>query len=248
MSFLRQYFVVAMALSRLRLGPLPLSSGDQRTLTCVLSGMTSPKPSGLGTPYSRTTTQMLDDLHDPDSVLAWEGFDTRYRPILAAFARRLGFVGEDAAELAQQTLAEFARAYAQGRYQRGRGRLSSWLIGIASNGGSGLRRRAARGPANTSDELLDDAWADQRRVQDAWDRERERAIVVEAMTILRDTSRVQAETLRAFEMFAIRGVPAEEVAAQCGISVDAVYVVKNRLAGRLREIVQELTLAYDENV
>ncbi|UYV12352.1 MAG: hypothetical protein NCW75_13755 [Phycisphaera sp.] len=166
---------------------------------------------------------------------------------MTAFAHRLGFAGDDAAEMAQQTLAEFARAYAQGRYQRGRGRLSSWLIGIASNVGSGLRRRAARGPANTGDELLDDAWADQRLLQDAWDRERERAIVIEAMSILRDTSRVQADTLRAFELFAIRGVPAEEVAAQCSISVDAVYVVKNRLTGRLREIVQELTVAYDEN-
>lgn len=195
---------------------------------------------------TRTTTQMLDDLHDKDNVVAWESFDARYRPILIAFAHRLGFAGEDAAELAQQTLAEFARAYAQGRYQRGRGRLSSWLVGIASNVGSGLQRRAARGPANTGDALLDAAWADERRLHDAWNRERERAIVIEALSILRDTSRVQANTMQAFELFAIRGVPAEEVADQCGISVDAVYVVKNRLTGRLREIVQQLTITYDE--
>ena len=195
---------------------------------------------------TRTTTQMLDDLHDKDNVVAWESFDARYRPILIAFAHRLGFAGDDAAELAQQTLAEFAQAYAQGRYQRGRGRLSSWLVGIASNVGSGLQRRAARGPANTGDALLDDAWADERRLHDAWNRERERAIVIEALSILRDTSRVQANTMKAFELFAIRGVPAEEVAVQCGISVDAVYVIKNRLTGRLREIVQQLTITYDE--
>jgi len=66
------------------------------------------------------------------------------------------------------------------------------------------------------------------------------------MATLRETGRVQANTMLAFELFAIRGVPAEEVATQCGISVDAVYVIKNRLTGRLREIVQELTIAYDE--
>ena len=158
-----------------------------------------------------------------------------------------GLSGDDAAELAQQTLAEFAGAYAQGRYQRGSGRLSSWLIGIASHVGSGLRRRAARGGmAYTGDGLLSGAWADESRLKDAWDRERERAIIIDAMATLRETSRVQANTLLAFELFAIRGVPAEEVATQCGISVDAVYVVKNRLTGRLREIVQELTVAYDE--
>lgn len=208
--------------------------------------MSTPHPIGSAVPSTRTTTRMLDELHDPGNVLAWESFDARYRPILTAFARRLGFAGEDAAELAQQTLAEFARAYAQGRYQRGQGRLGSWLIGIASNVGSGLRRRAARGPANTGDELIHDAWANERVLKDAWDRERDRAIVIDAMATLRETSRVQADTLRAFELFAIRGVPAEEVAAQCGITVDAVYVVKNRLTGRLREIVQELTIAYDE--
>ena len=209
--------------------------------------MPTQRPSDSVVLTTRTTTRLLDDLCHSDNAQAWEGFDARYRPILTAFARRLGFSGEDAAELAQQTLVEFASAYSQGRYQRGQGRLSSWLIGIASNVGSGLRRRAARGRmVNTGDELPDDAWGDERRLQDAWDRERERAIIINALATLRETSRMQANTLLAFELFAIRGVPAEEVAVQCGISVDAVYVIKNRLTGRLREIVQELTVVYDE--
>jgi DNA-directed RNA polymerase specialized sigma24 family protein len=209
--------------------------------------MPQPEPIGRVILGTRTTTRLLDDLRDRSNAPAWEAFDARYRPILTAFAHRLGFAGEDAAELAQQTLAEFSRAYAQGRYQRGQGRLSSWLIGIASHVGSGMRRRVGRGPkADAAGDPMDDAWSDQRQLQSAWDRERERAIVLEAMAILKESSRMQASTLLAFELFAIRGVPAEEVAAQCNISVDAVYVVKNRLTGRLREIVRELTIAYDE--
>lgn len=204
---------------------------------------------------SRTTTQLLDDLRDRSNAPAWEAFDARYRPILTAFAHRLGLTVDDAAELAQQTLAEFSRAYAQGRYQRGQGRLSSWLIGIASNVGSQLRRKSARyGGAAEFDSQIDGepggqfggACDDERELQAAWDRERDRAAVAEALRILRETSRAKPETMRAFELFAIRGVPAEEVAAQCGMSVDAVYVIKNRLTGKLREIVAELTIAYDE--
>ncbi|UYV13617.1 MAG: sigma-70 family RNA polymerase sigma factor [Phycisphaera sp.] len=201
----------------------------------------------LGT---QTTTQLLDDLRDRANAPAWEAFDARYRPILTAFAHRLGFAGDDAAELAQQTLAEFSRAYAQGRYQRGQGRLSSWLIGIASNVGSQLRRKSARhGGAAEFDSQIDGdgvACDDERELRAAWDRERDRAAIAEALTVLRDNSRVKPQTMRAFELFAIRGVPAEEVAIQCRISVDAVYVIKNRLTGRLREIVAELTIAYDE--
>lgn len=200
---------------------------------------------------SRTTTQLLDDLRDRANAPAWEAFDARYRPILTAFAHRLGLTGDDAADLAQQTLAEFSRAYAQGRYQRGQGRLSSWLIGIASNVGSQLRRKSARhGAAAEFDSQvgvpMGGTCDDERELQAAWDRERDRAAVAEALRILRETSRAKPQTMRAFELFAIRGVPAEEVAAQCGMSVDAVYVIKNRLTGRLREIVAELTIAYDE--
>lgn len=210
-------------------------------------GMAPSNPVGIRVLGTRTTTRLLDDLRDPGNALVWEAFDARYRPILTAFARRLGFSGDDAAELAQQTLAEFARAYARGQYHRGHGRLSSWLIGIARQVGCGLRRRSARGRmAHAGEDLLDDAWSDDHLVMDAWERERERAIVVEAMSVLRSTSRVQEGTLRAYELFALRGVPADEVAKQCGISTDAVYVIKNRLTGRLREIVMELAVAYDE--
>lgn len=56
---------------------------------------------------------------------------------------------------------------------------------------------------------------------------------------------MQTDTLRAFELIAIGGVPAEEVAALCGILVDAVSVVKTLLANRLRVMVLDLTAAYD---
>lgn len=208
--------------------------------------MPGPPPSGACPLGTRTTTRLLDDLCDPANAAAWEGFDARYRPILVALARRQGFAADDAAEIAQQTLAEFARAYAQGRYQRGRGRLSAWLMGIAGHVASRTRRDGARRNARDNGEA-DAGWDDDAAMRDAWQRARDRAIIAQALAIIRSEGRTRDATLRAFELFAIRGVPAGEVAAQCGMSVDAVYVAKNRLTGRLREIVRELTVAYDED-
>jgi len=209
--------------------------------------------------HTRTTTRLIEDLRNPANAEAWSRFDGRYRPVLISFARKLGF-GEDAAvELAQQTLAEFARAYRDGRYQREQGRLSSWLIGIARNVGSGMRRkRRARvrdagagvvGAVVGGDTVIGGVAADlpdEQQMTRIWAKEREQAILAEAMGILRDSTRTDANTIRAFELFALRGVPAEEVAAQCEIAVDSVYVIKNRLTKRLREIVRDLTAAYDE--
>ena len=200
---------------------------------------------------TRTTTALIEDLRDPANASAWEAFDARYRPVLEAFAARLGFRGDDAAEVAQQAISEFARAYAEGRYRRGEGRLSSWLIGIARNVGLGMiRKRGAGGMKKMGGDSLivelADAPPDDERLTRIWAAERERAILGEAMRVLRESTRTDERTIRAFELFAIRGVPAEEVARQCGIEVDAVYVIKNRLTKRLREIVRELTDAYDE--
>lgn len=202
---------------------------------------------------TRTSTWLLASLHDPANAPAWEAFDARYRPILFGFARRLGFAGEDAAELAQQTLAEFARAYRLGRYQRDRGRLSSWLIGIASHVGSNMRRRAraggGAGAGSANPQAMGERAAelpDEAHLTEVWDAERKRAIMARALDELRHSSRTEENTLRAFELFAIHGVPAIEVAAQCALSVDAVYGIKNRLTVRLRESVARLAEVYDD--
>lgn len=199
--------------------------------------------------HTQTTTRLLDELRDPANDRAWVGFDARYRPVLAAFGRRLGFSSSDAEELAQATLAEFAKAYRDGRYERGQGRLSSWLIGIARNVGSGMRRAQGRGGPMGGDTQLGAVagdLGDEKHLSQVWAREREQAILADALQALRSSARLEPHTLKAFELFTLRGVPAEEVAAECGIDVDTVYVIKNRLTKRLREIVREMTTAYEE--
>lgn len=193
---------------------------------------------------TRTTTQLIEDLRDPGNGTAWGGFDARYRPVLIAFARRIGFSTDDAAELAQQTLSEFARAYLDGKYERDKGRLSSWLLGIARNVGLSMRR--TRGVHREGGDSRIVEFPDDEAASDIWRVERRRAILADAVEQLFATSRADAATLRAFELFALRGVPADEVAAQCGIGVDSVYLAKNRLTRRLREIVDAITAAYDE--
>lgn len=195
---------------------------------------------------TRTTTRLLEDLRDPSNASAWTGFDARYRPVLCGFGRSLGLSPDDAAELAQRALVEFALAYRAGKYARGQGRLSSWLIGIARNTAAAMRRegRVAAGSALSG---VEDERAEAEHLTRIWERERDAAILVEALAALRASARLEERTLRAFELVAVRGVPPAEAAAQCGMDVETVYVVKNRLTKRLREIVRDLTSAYDED-
>lgn len=196
-----------------------------------------------------TTTQLIEDLKDSANAAAWSAFDERYRPVLIAFGRRLGLSPDDAGELAQRALGAFSGALRQGHYHRDRGRLSSWLIGIARNIAVEMRRRRLDPRASGNDAIADvpAEVPECERLTEVWQRERDHVILARAMALLRESTRTDERTLRVFELFALRNVPAAEVACECHVEVENVYVIKNRLTKRLRTLVHELTAAYDED-
>ncbi len=192
-----------------------------------------------------TTTAMLKALHDPSNQTIWASFDARYRPLVLALARKLGLQDEDAADVTQQTLAEFVRAYRAGQYDRTRGRLAGWIIGIARNQVSDARRAHKRRRERRGCSALANLPTDEELGR-VWEAERQRVVRDLAWQELRSGSRTQEKTLRAFELFTLQELPVERVAAECGISTDEVYRIKYRITNRLREIVQRLTDAYAE--
>lgn len=194
----------------------------------------------------RTTTRLLDALGDHDDQPAWHHIDARYRPVIAGLARRLGLSDADADEVAQQTLSEFVRAFREGRYKRDKGRLSSWILGIAHHTAVKAIRDGKRAalPGQTAISGV----PDEHELRGLWTDERDRAIVARAITLLRDEASIDERTLEVFELIAFRGVPAAEAAAQCGMSVDQAYVAKSRVTKRLRAMVESLTLAFEEDV
>ena len=96
-------------------------------------------------------------------------------------------------------------------------------------------RREGRVAAVSALSGVEDDRAGDERLTRIWERERDVAILVEALAALRASARLEERTLRAFELVAVRGVPPAEAAAQCGMDVETVYVIKNRLTKRLRD-------------
>lgn len=200
--------------------------------------MTLPRSS----PATRTTTQLLDALRDPRDDASWGSIDARFRPVVQGLARRMGLNYSEAEEAAQQTLAEFVRAYRDNRYDRASGRLSSWILGIARNTILGNLKRRGAGETLAEDDRFSEA-----HLRSAWSEERDYVVLGEALALLRDDSGVDDRTLLAFELTGLRGVPAPEAASQCGMTVDQVYVAKSRITRRLRDLVRELTDAFEED-
>lgn len=194
---------------------------------------------------SRTTTAMLDALHNPSDVAAWEEFDTRYRPVLIGFARNLGLDDADAADVAQETLARFLEQYRDGRYQRERGRLGAWLVGIARYRILDLRRKHGRRPLRGESAMID--IDDEKGLTEVWEDERRKAVLRQAMDRLRSGSKTDEKTIRAFEMLFVHGMNPQAVADELEMSVQGVYVAKGRIAERLQKLVTEIEQEFDED-
>lgn len=190
-----------------------------------------------------TTTLLLQRLCDAQNQAEWEELDARYRPILVGVGMQMGLGRDEAEEVAQESLAQFARDYLEGRYNREKGRLRAWLIGICRHRVLDEHRRVARSGAHRGESALMNL-ADLDSVTKAWEEEEKRIVFQRAMDELQGSERIARGTIRTFEMIALEAVPAITVAETMGITVAEVYRVKHRVTRRLREIVAQLTDAY----
>ncbi len=193
---------------------------------------------------SRTTTALLEDLLNPQAQDVWVELDARFRPIVRGFSLKLGLDEADAEDVAQETLARVVKYYRQGSYDRSRGRLSAWVIAIARNcirdwQAADSKRRERRGESAMVNLSENEA------LTSIWNEECRQVILGHAMRELREGTRLEAKTIRAFEMIAFEERAAAEVAEELDLSIGSVYLAKNRCLSQLREILSRLTNAYE---
>ncbi len=173
-------------------------------------------------------------------------FDRRYRPIIIGLARKLGLRDEDAADVAQETLARFLKAYRAGEYDRTRGRLRSWIIGIAKYRIADVMRARANRQAWRGDSVIGELPA-QEELDAIWDSQRRGTILRQAVEELRTGTKLNERTIAAFELLTFHQRAAASVAEELAMSMDDVYQAKNRVAARLRAIVERIEQLYDED-
>lgn len=191
---------------------------------------------------ANTTTALLAGLHDAHNGVAWSSFDRLYRPILLGFLRRSGLTENDAADIAQETLLCFVRDYRAGKYRRASGRLRSWLIGIARCRLADQRRAAMRRGAMRGESVMSAIPDDDSDAGTLWEQEQRRVVFQQAVSELRETSRFDDRTIRAFERVVLLREPVERVADELGLTPQEIYNAKNRIVDRLRVLVKR----YDE--
>jgi len=186
-----------------------------------------------------TNSELLAGLADPANAAIWEEFDRRYRPVLLAFARRLGLAVDDAADVVQETLAAFVVEYRAGRYERDRGRLRSWLFAIARARVAAAKRRADPRRKWRGESALEGV-ADEATWSELFEAQWRAALLKAALAELTESTRTDERTLAAFRRTTLEREAPSVVAAALGMTVNAVYLARHHVLAQLKEIVARL--------
>ena len=189
-----------------------------------------------------TNTIFLERLRNPQDRTVWQQFVNRYRPMIMSYAcNSFGLSGQNAEDAAQTILSTFCEVYQKGRYDREKGRLRTWLFGIATNELKNMLRKAARNreiqiaDATDGTGFMPRVPDDDARLEDRWEEEWRRAVYQQCMVEVR--AQFDAKTVDAFELFAKQGLAAQEVADKLGMTQNAVFLAKHKILKRIRELV-----------
>ncbi len=180
-----------------------------------------------------TTSTILQGLRDFGNDAAWGRLVERFRAPIEAFGVGLGLRPGEAEDLTQTVLGELARAFREGRYDRSRGRLSSYLFGIAHRQALKMLRERPDGGEDAASRVSEETAASVM-----WEEHWEHAVIRQCLERVR--AEVDPRAFAAFELVVQRSVTAAAAAAELGEPVKFVYNAKHRVLTRLRELRAEM--------
>lgn len=191
----------------------------------------------------QTTVSLLSRLRDPHDEAAWRDFDRRYREFLLRFCRRRGIPLADAEDVVQRVFASLTKALADFTYDPARGRFRDYLYRCARNGISAWLARPNRDvvPLDTSvvGHVTPIGAGDTGRDADAeriWEEEWVSHHYRLAMETIRRT--FQARSVALFDR-SIAGATVAELAAEFGMSEQAVHKVRQRIRDRMETLIAQ---------
>jgi RNA polymerase sigma-70 factor, ECF subfamily len=184
-----------------------------------------------------TSHSLLEQARDFADAAAWRRLTDLYVPLIRRWLRPYLLQIADADDLVQEVLATLSRELPGFDPQPQTGAFRSWLRIITVHRLRAYWQARDRRPAAIGGE---DVPAALQQLEDpnsllsrAWDEEHDRHVVQALLAAIRHEFR--DKTWRAFEATALDGRLVAEVAADLGLSPNAVLLAKSRVLNRLRQ-------------
>jgi RNA polymerase sigma-70 factor (ECF subfamily) len=189
-----------------------------------------------------TSNTLLEGLQRRSSETAWHRMVDLYTPLIRNWLKRYAVFDHDAEDLVQEVLAIVVRKLPEFRRQPQIGSFRRWLRNITVNCLRYFWRAQRLRPRGGSNEafaqVLDQLEDPDSALSKFCDQEHDEHVTRRLLEMIR--SRFESKTWLAFQRVALEGVSVDQVAADLGLSVNAVFIAKSRVLHMLRKAGQGL--------
>jgi RNA polymerase sigma-70 factor (ECF subfamily) len=183
-----------------------------------------------------TPLSLLDRLRERPDQISWRRLVELYTPLIRSTLGRYGVADADAEDILQEVLGVMVREVPAFEHSGRPGAFRSWLRKVivfrlrAYWRGQQSRPTAGAGEFETKLTELEDNASDPSR---QWDQEHDATVARRLLELLEPE--FTPSTWQAFRRQVLEEARPADVAAELGISVNAVLIAKSRVLRRLRE-------------
>ena len=199
-----------------------------------------------------THASLLERLKQLEDQGSWQEFYTTYRKLIFSFAVKHGLTGTEAEEVVQETVITVARNLPEFRYDPERCSFKTWLFTLSLwRIQDQLRKRHPeensmhRKPGDTDRTSTVERLPgpEGERLTALWEEEWKQDLLERALE--RVKAQLPEKPFQIFDLYALQGWPALEVARSLGVSLGRVYVTKHRIAALLKKEIKRLQAKAD---
>ena len=181
-----------------------------------------------------TSLSLLDQLcREPDAE-SWDRLVAAYSPLLRNWIGRYEVQAADADDVVQDVLLVVMHELPSFRHNQQRGAFRTWLRRIVVNRLRNFWRSRGRAVESGGELLgrLDDLEDPSSHGSQLWDHEHDRHLAIQLLALL--DARFTETTRAVFRRLVLEDEDADQVAAELGISLNAVFTAKSRVLRELR--------------
>ena len=192
-----------------------------------------------------TRASLLDRLKDREDQSSWQEFFDTYWQLIYRVAKKAGLTDAEAQDIVQETVIAMANKLPGFIYDPKVCSFKTWMLRLTRwRIIDTLRKRLPQSAPGadgngTATSALDRIPDESSLKLDAvWDEEWEKSLLSAALQ--RVKPHLKPEHYQIFDLYALRQLPVSEVAEIMGISTARVYLVKHRVAARIRNEIKAI--------
>ncbi len=187
---------------------------------------------------NETSLSLLDTLRTAPDDDVWSRMVQIYAPLIRSWLARQSVDPTDVDDVVQDVFAVVLRRLPEFDRQPRTGAFRAWLKTITIHclndyWRSPRTRRSATGGSEWQQSLQELA-DPESGLSKLWNVEHDRHVTEYLLRVVEGM--FEPATWTAFKRLSIEGIPAQAVAAELGVTVNAIYIAKSRVLAKLREI------------